>query len=159
MSIPCAATCAQVAVLQAVADPGTVRDHASSAAAIEIPVDYGGDAGPDLHEVAVACGLTPAEVCRRHAATEYIVCFLGFLPGFPYLGPLDPPLHLPRRRTPRPRVAPGSVAIAGDYTGVYPWASPGGWHLIGRTDERLFDLDAVPPARLTPGARVRFVAR
>ncbi len=103
---------------------------------------YGGSAGPDLEDVAAACGLTPEEVCRRHAAVEYIVCFVGFLPGFPYLGLLDPSLRLPRRHAPRARVAPGSVAIAGEYTGVYPWASPGGWHLIGHTDEPLFDLDA-----------------
>lgn len=125
----------------------------------EVPVDYGGDAGPDLDDVARACGLTPAEVCRRHAATEYVVCFVGFLPGFPYLGVLDPLLRLPRRPTPRPRVPPGAVAIAGEYTGIYPWASPGGWHVIGRTEVTLFDLAADPPARLAPGMRVRFVAR
>ena len=126
---------------------------------IDVPVVYGGDGGPDLAAVAAACGLTPEEVCRRHAAAEYIVCFVGFLPGFPYLGPLDPSLRVPRRETPRPRVPPGAVAVAGEYTGVYPWASPGGWHLIGRTDIALFDLDADPPARLLPGDRVRFVAR
>jgi KipI family sensor histidine kinase inhibitor len=126
---------------------------------VEIPVTYGGAAGPDLEHVATACGLAPDEVCRRHAASEYVVCFVGFLPGFPYLGLLDPALRLPRRRTPRPVVAPGSVAIAGEYTGVYPWASPGGWHLIGHTDERLFDVEATPPARLAPGTRVRFVER
>jgi KipI family sensor histidine kinase inhibitor len=125
---------------------------------VEIAVEYGGAAGPDLADVATACGLTPAEVCLRHAAAEYVVCFVGFLPGFPYLGLLDPSLRVPRRQTPRPRVPPGSVAIAGEYTGVYPWASPGGWHLIGRTDVALFDLDADPPARLAPGDRVRFVA-
>ncbi len=102
---------------------------------------------------------TPEEVCRRHAAVEYVVCFVGFLPGFPYLGPLDTRLRLPRRATPRPKVPPGSVAIAGEYSGIYPWASPGGWHIIGRTDMSLFDLDATPPARLAPGTRVRFVRR
>jgi KipI family sensor histidine kinase inhibitor len=130
--------------------------HRTHPAVVEIPVTYGGDDGPDLAEVADACGLSAAEVCERHAAAEYVVCFVGFLPGFPYLGLLDPALRVPRRRTPRPRVPAGSVAIAGEYTGVYPWASPGGWHLIGRTDVTLFDLDADPPARLAPGNRVRF---
>lgn len=124
---------------------------------VEVPVAYGGVAGPDLEHVALAAGLTPDEVCRRHAAREYVVCLVGFLPGFPYLGLLDPALRVPRRETPRPRVAPGSVAIAGEYTGIYPWASPGGWHVIGRTDVTLFDLAADPPARLAPGMRVRFV--
>lgn len=134
------------------ADPG-------AGALLEVPVRYGGAAGPDLAEVAANCGLTPEEVCGRHAAAEYVVCFLGFLPGFAYLGPLDGVLQLPRRATPRPRVPPGSVAIAGEYTGIYPWESPGGWHIIGRTDVSLFDLHAVPPARLLPGMRVRFGVR
>lgn len=135
------------------------RPDPSGRAVVEIAVEYGGEAGPDLADVATACDLTPAEVCRRHAATEYVVCFVGFLPGFPYLGLLDPSLRVPRRRTPRPRVPAGSVALAGEYTGVYPWASPGGWHLIGRTEVALFDLENDPPARLVPGDRVRFVAR
>lgn len=126
---------------------------------LEVPVVYGGEAGPDLVQVAGSCGLARDEVCRRHAAHEYVVCFVGFLPGFPYLGLLDATLHVPRRATPRPRVPPGSVALAGEYTGIYPWASPGGWHIIGRTEVSLFDLDEVPPARLAPGMRVRFVVR
>lgn len=131
----------------------------SLAPLLDIPVVYGGAAGPDLADVAARCGLTPEEVCRRHASVEYVVCFVGFLPGFPYLGVLDAALRVPRRATPRPRVPPGSVAIAGEYTGIYPWASPGGWHIVGSTDLSLFDLDAVPPARLSPGMRVRFVIR
>lgn len=130
----------------------------SSTRLVEIPVIYGGEEGPDLEAVAAVCGLTADEVCRRHAAREYVVCFVGFLPGFPYLGPLDPSLRVTRRATPRPRVPPGAVAIAGEYTGVYPWPSPGGWHLIGRTDVSLFDVSATPPARVLPGDRVRFVA-
>ncbi len=120
---------------------------------------YGGTVGCDLEDVAAACGLSVPDVCRRHAAADYTVCFVGFLPGFPYLGPLDPLLRLPRRRAPRTHVPPGAVAVAGEYTGVYPWASPGGWHLIGHTDVSLFDLDADPPALLAPGMRVRFVDR
>ena len=132
-------------------------DKRRQAAVVDIPVVYGGDAGPDLEDVARTCGLDPDEVCRRHAAVEYVVCFVGFLPGFAYLGLLDESLRLPRRVQPRPRVPRGSVAIAGEYTGIYPWASPGGWHLIGRTEITLFDLDEHPPARLEPGTRVRFV--
>lgn len=124
---------------------------------VEVPVTYGGASGPDLGDVARACGLTEADVVQRHAAGEYRVCFIGFLPGFPYLGPLDQTLRVPRRDAPRPTVPPGSVAIAGEYTGIYPWPSPGGWHLIGRTDITLFDLAANPPACLAPGDRVRFV--
>ena len=145
--------------LGASADTVVAGDDAPWSALTEIPVTYGGSAGPDLEDVAAACGLTPEEVCRRHTAVEYVVCFVGFLPGFPYLGLLDESLRLPRRHAPRARVAPGSVAIAGEYTGIYPWASPGGWHLIGHTDVSLFDLEATPPARLAPGGRVRFVAR
>jgi 5-oxoprolinase (ATP-hydrolysing) subunit B len=125
---------------------------------LEIPVTYGGEAGPDLEDVARASGLTTDEVCRRHAGREYLVCFVGFLPGFPYLGVLHPSLRLPRRDTPRPRVPSGSVAIAGEYTGIYPSASPGGWHVIGHTAITLFDLASEPPARLAPGMRVKFVA-
>ena len=131
----------------------------ASAQVIEVPVRYGGDDGPDLTSVAAACGLHADDVCARHAAAEYVVCFVGFLPGFPYMGPLEPALHLPRRRSPRPSVPAGSVAIAGGYTGIYPWSSPGGWHLIGRTGFKLFDLEAEAPAALLPGTRVRFVAR
>jgi KipI family sensor histidine kinase inhibitor len=132
-------------------------DPSDAGPVVDVPVAYGGDGAPDLPYVAQACGLHPEEVCDRHAAAEYVVCFVGFLPGFAYLGPLDPRLRLPRRATPRPNVSPGSVAIAGEYTGIYPWASPGGWHIIGRTGMPLFDPDATPPARLTPGTRVRFV--
>ena len=123
----------------------------------ELPVRYGGDDGPDLAAVAEEVGLSPAGVIELHAATTYEVLFLGFAPGFAYLGELAPPLVMPRLATPRPRVAAGSVAIAGPMTAVYPHASPGGWRLLGRTDSRLFDPDATPPARLRPGDRVRFV--
>lgn len=123
----------------------------------EIPMRYGGDAGPDLALVAASSGLSVADVCQRHCGRRYTVCFVGFLPGFPYLGPLDPALQLPRRTTPRVDVAPGSVALAGEYSGIYPWASPGGWHVIGRTDVALFDMASATPARLAPGDRVQFV--
>jgi KipI family sensor histidine kinase inhibitor len=122
---------------------------------VEIPVHYDGD---DLSEVAVAAGRSVDEVIARHSAGEYVSAFCGFAPGFAYLTGLDPALHLPRRATPRTRVPAGSVAIAAGYAAVYPSVSPGGWHLLGHTDTTLWDLDRVPPALLTPGTRVRFVA-
>lgn len=121
-----------------------------------IAVRYGGDDGPDLGAVADALGVTAADVVDMHAGTEVEVLFLGFAPGFAYLGMLPKGLELPRRATPRTRVAAGSVAIAGPMTAIYPHASPGGWHVLGRTDRRLFDPSASPPALLRPGDRVRF---
>ncbi|MDW8403880.1 5-oxoprolinase subunit PxpB, partial [Chloroflexus sp.] len=122
-----------------------------------IPVHYGGADGPDLAEVAAQAGLTPDEVIALHTATEQRVLMIGFAPGYPYLGWLPPALHLPRRATPRVAVPAGSVAIAAGMTGIYPSILPGGWHLIGRTEARLFDPAADPPALLQPGDRVRFV--
>ncbi len=120
---------------------------------IEIPVRYG---GPDLPEVAGRLNLPESEVIRLHAGTVYTVFMIGFLPGFPYLGPLPAALELPRRDTPRLRVPAGSVAIAGRQTGIYPQTSPGGWHLIGSTDFSLFDPGQRPPASLQTGMKVRF---
>ena len=125
--------------------------------AVELPVAYGGADGPDLADVAERTGLTETEVMRLHASVEYRVLAIGFVPGFAYLGVLPGALELPRRRSPRIRVPAGSVAIAGRQTAVYPFETPGGWHLIGRTEARLWDADAGPPARLAPGDRVRFV--
>ncbi len=124
---------------------------------VDIPVRYGGEYGPDLPEVADRLQLSEKEVIRLHSETVYTVFMIGFLPGFPYLGLLTRALELPRRDTPRLRVPAGSVAIAGQQTGIYPQASPGGWHLIGRTDVRLFDASQQPPALLQPGMKVRFV--
>jgi KipI family sensor histidine kinase inhibitor len=123
---------------------------------VVIPVEYGGDAGPDLEDVARRSGLTPAEVIARHAAATYEVLFLGFSPGFAYLGGLDPALHCPRLERPRPIVPAGSVGIAGGQTAVYPSATPGGWRLIGRTTLALFDPAARPMTRLDRGDEVRF---
>ncbi|AMP17250.1 5-oxoprolinase subunit PxpB [Collimonas pratensis] len=125
---------------------------------VDIPVVYGGDSGPDLEEVARHTGLSPAEIVKRHTAAEYIVYFIGFQPGFPYLGGLDPKLATPRRSEPRLLVPAGSVGIGGSQTGIYPAASPGGWQLIGRSELQLFDPGASPPTLLQPGDRVRFVA-
>lgn len=124
---------------------------------IELPVQYGGAEGPDIEAVARHAGLSVASLIERHAATEYTVYFLGFQPGFAYLGGLDPALATPRRKEPRVRVPAGSVGIGGEQTGVYPMSSPGGWQLIGRTSTVLFDPDRDPPSLLEPGDRVRFV--
>jgi inhibitor of KinA len=102
--------------------------------------------------------LTEDAVVRLHTGTVYTVYMIGFLPGFPYMGPLSPALVLPRRERPRIRVAAGSVAIAGVQTGIYPQSSPGGWHLIGHTDFVLFDPNANPLVPFEPGSQVRFVA-
>lgn len=118
-----------------------------------IPVVYD---GPDLSAAAARLGLSPDELKRRHAARVYRVRFLGFAPGFAYLGALDPTLALPRLSTPRLRVAAGSVAIAGDQTAIYPLDTPGGWHLIGRTPVRPFDIARDPPSLFVVGDEVRF---
>lgn len=125
---------------------------------LDIPVSYGGDAGPDLEEAAAELGIAPAQLVQRHAAGEYTVAMIGFAPGFPYLLGLDPALALPRLATPRTSVPAGSVGIGGAQTGIYPRESPGGWRLIGRTPLVLFDPAREPPVLLAPGDRVRFVA-
>jgi KipI family sensor histidine kinase inhibitor len=124
---------------------------------IRIPVAYGGEAGPDLPDVAAHTGLAPAEVVQRHSGAEYVVYLLGFLPGFAFLGGLPPELATPRRAEPRVAVPARSVAIGGAQTGVYPLVSPGGWRLIGRTPIELFDPLKAEPTLLRPGDRVRFV--
>jgi KipI family sensor histidine kinase inhibitor len=114
--------------------------------------------GEDLEEVARRTQLTREEVIRIHTAGDYRVFVIGFVPGFVYLGILDERLSLPRREAPRKRVPPGSVAIAERQTGVYPSATPGGWHLLGTTDETMFDANRDPPALLQVGDRVKFEA-
>lgn len=123
----------------------------------EVPVWYGGEAGPDLDDVARQRKLPPEEVVRRHVASAHVVYMLGFAPGFPFIGGLDPALQMPRRTTPRTSVPPGSVAIARDQTCIYPLDTPGGWNIIGRTPLRLFDAAAEPPCLLGPGDAIRFV--
>jgi len=120
-----------------------------------VPVVYD---GPDLDELGRAAGMSSTELARRHAGGDYRVAFLGFAPGFAYLTGLARELHAPRLRVPRSRVPAGSVAIGGQQTGIYPQALPGGWHLIGRTPMRLFDLAAASPSLLQPGDHVRFRA-
>src|SRR5262249_27926627 len=108
---------------------------------VEIPVCYGAEYGPDLEEVGRLCGITPAQVSELHAATVYRVYFLGFVPGFAYLGELPGALVTPRLASPRRKVPAGSVGIAGNQTGVYPFATPGGWRLLGRTPLAMFQAE------------------
>lgn len=119
-----------------------------------IPVRYDGD---DIELVARETGLSIDEIVEIHSAPVYRVFVIGFVPGFAYLGPLDHRLALPRRASPRTRVPAGSVAIAEAQTAVYPAETPGGWHLIGRTDVKMFDPGWPSPSLLTVGDRVRFV--
>ncbi len=141
---------------------GRLASHAGEGEALAgrlvvLPVRYGGQDGPDLAAVARHTGLSEAEVVARHAAVEYLVLFIGFMPGFPYLWGLDSALATPRLATPRRQVPAGSVGIGGDQTGVYPTVSPGGWRLIGRTPQTLYDPAVDPPTLLRAGDRVRFV--
>ncbi|AAX64637.1 5-oxoprolinase subunit PxpB [Salmonella enterica] len=124
---------------------------------VEIPVIYGGAGGPDLAAVARHSGLSEKQVVELHASVEYVVWFLGFQPGFPYLGNLPESLHMPRRAEPRLQVPAGSVGIGGAQTGIYPLSTPGGWQLIGLTPLKLFDPMREPPVLLRPGDSVRFV--
>jgi len=122
----------------------------------EIPTCYGGDFGPDLNEIARLHALTPAQVIQLHASVTYTVYFLGFVPGFAYLGELPEGLATPRLDSPRRSTPPGSVGIAGNQTGVYPFSTPGGWRLIGRTPIAMFRPDRKAMSFLAIGDRVRF---
>ena len=122
----------------------------------ELPACYEPAMAPDLLETAQALGLAPDAVVEHHSRTTFTVYMLGFMPGFPFMGDLPPALHRPRRTEPRVRVPAGSVSIALGLTAIYPWESPGGWHLIARCPVRLFDPSGPRPALLAPGDRVRF---
>jgi inhibitor of KinA len=122
----------------------------------KIPVCYDAGYGLDLEAVAAAQGLTPAEVIELHAGRTYSVYMIGFLPGFPFMGDVVPALRLPRLLEPRTRVPAGSVAIAGQQTAIYPWESPGGWNILGRSPLPLFDAHRPKPALLGPGDQVSF---
>ncbi|MFI5803866.1 5-oxoprolinase subunit PxpB [Streptomyces sp. NPDC051561] len=155
---------ARTVLLDGLDDPARFAEHlvgwevpplvADRREVIELPVRYD---GPDLRDVAQLWGVSEEEVVRLHSGTEFRVAFCGFAPGFGYLTGLPERYAVPRRATPRTAVPPGSVALAGPYTGVYPRSSPGGWQLIGATDAVLWDPARVPAALLTPGDRVRFV--
>jgi inhibitor of KinA len=124
---------------------------------VEIPVCYGGEYGPDLSDVAAMHGMTTPQAIELHRSARYLVYFLGFVPGFAYLGGLPEALVTPRLATPRRRVPAGSVGIAGSQTGVYPFATPGGWRLLGRTPMAMFRTDREALSLLSIGDRVRFV--
>jgi len=150
---PCSFTSLQARVL------ALWRDCEATAPAqrvVTIPVRYGGEAGPDLEDVARHCGLSPGEVIALHSQADYAVYCLGFQPGFAYLGGLDARLFTPRRDTPRLAIAAGSVAIGGSQTGVYPLSTPGGWHVIGHTSLPLFNPTSASGTLLQPGDTVRF---
>jgi KipI family sensor histidine kinase inhibitor len=157
---------ARTVLLDGVPDPGRAAEHirawsppppagTAEGRRVEIPTVFD---GADLDDVARFWGLARDEAVTRLVDTEFRVAFCGFAPGFGYLTGLPEDWSVPRLETPRTRVPAGSVGLAGPYAGVYPTASPGGWRLVGRTSVVLFDVDADPPALLTPGTRVRLVA-
>ncbi|OHV74523.1 allophanate hydrolase [Mesorhizobium sp. LCM 4576] len=121
-----------------------------------IPVHYGGSSGEDLAGWAAHCGLSLEETVNRHAAATYSVAAIGAMPGFPYLSGLDPRLTWPRRKNPRLKVAEGAVIIGGAQAGIMPMTAPSGWHIIGHTDVRLFDIEAQSPVLLRPGDKIQF---
>ncbi|BDX06827.1 5-oxoprolinase subunit B family protein [Planctobacterium marinum] len=125
---------------------------------LTLPVHYGGEFGPDLEWVAESCAMTVKEVIQAHQDAIFTVTAVGFSPGFGYLKGLPKPLRLARRAEPRIRVPAGTVAIAEQYSAIYPQDSPGGWHLIGRCDESLFDITLPKPALFEVGQNVRFIA-
>ena len=129
-------------------------EHAAAEVVLEVAYD-----GPDLAGTAATVGVSVDELVRLHVAGNYTVAFCGFAPGFGYLTGLDPSLRVARLAEPRTRVPAGAVGIAGEFTGVYPRSSPGGWRLLGHTDALLWDTSRTPPALLSPGTRVRFRPR
>ena len=130
-----------------------VDDPTAASEAVTIPVTYD---GADLDDVARLTGLSTAEVVAAHTEQTWTVAFGGFAPGFGYLVGTDTRLHVPRRDSPRTSVPAGAVGLAGEFSGIYPRSSPGGWQLIGRSDVTLWDSERTPPALLTPGTTVRF---
>jgi KipI family sensor histidine kinase inhibitor len=137
-------------------EAAAIRPMPRAAEVIRVPVCYGGELGPDLGDVARFAGLSEPEVVRRHAAVDYRVFMLGFCPGFAYMGVVDPRIAMPRLPAPRASVPPGSVAIAGVQTGIYPFETPGGWRLVGRTPLAPFALDRPEPFMFKAGDTVRF---
>ena len=148
------------ALEQAIEDEGRVVERVETLPPrdiVEIPAAYGGENGPDLQAVADISGLSADEVVGIHSSVTYRVYMLGFVPGFTYMGRVDPRIVAPRHRVPRERVEAGSIGIAGKQTGVYPIATPGGWQIVARTSVKMFDPDRQPASLLKPGDLVRFV--
>ncbi len=133
------------------------QERPSKERIVKIPVLYGGKQGPDLDYVAKYHNLSPEEVIHIHSSQDYLVYMLGFAPGFPFLGGVDRRVATPRKETPRQAIAPGSVGIAGEQTGIYPLETPGGWQIIGRTPRQLFLPEQSPPTLLQPGDKIRFI--
>jgi KipI family sensor histidine kinase inhibitor len=142
-----------ISALTSEADKHATSRDAPTTHVVDVTYD-----GADLHDVATLTGRPVEEVIARHAAPTYVVAFLGFSRGFPYLGGLDPAILVPRLATPRTSVPGGSVAMGAGYTGIYPASSPGGWRVLGRTSAQFFDEHADPPSRLVPGDLVQFRA-
>jgi KipI family sensor histidine kinase inhibitor len=156
---PLSCHCAEIEELVRKLANQPASESVAQGRSLELPVCYDPELGEDLEEVCKHTGLSRAELIAAHTAPEYIVYFLGFSPGFAYLGGLPPDLAVPRLPTPRRTVPAGSVAIGGEQTGVYPLTSPGGWRLIGRTPTRLFcQEDREHPMLLEPGDTIRFVS-
>lgn len=162
---PFAALSRQLRALLPDPEPEMLLDEVASIASItsrliEIPVCYGGEFGPDLEETAATCGMRADELIAMHQNPSEVqrVYMIGFAPGNPYIGRLDPALAIPRRASPRTSMPLGSVCIANRQSVVYPLAAPGGWNMIGRTPLRLFDIDRDEPCLLRPGDRIRFRA-
>jgi inhibitor of KinA len=147
---------AEQRLLSALRDAPAARE--SEAGAIDVPVCYGGDHGPDLDEVCKLLGMTREAFIKLHTGGDFSVDMLGFTPGFAFIGGFDAARDVPRRSQPRVRLEPGSIGVAGGRTGIYTLPGPGGWQIVGRTPMRLFDVGAEQPFRLRAGMRVRFVA-
>lgn len=153
---PCLADYAEVESTIRSYEPRAEKGQKPETRTVEIPVCYGGEFGPDLQEVALLRGVKPAQLIDLHCSTTYHAYFLGFSPGFAYLGNLPDQIATPRLATPRRHVPAGSVAIAGRQTAVYPMATPGGWRLLGRTPLRIFQPDRTPMGLIAIGDQVRF---
>ncbi|WP_332649941.1 5-oxoprolinase subunit PxpB [Lysinibacillus sp. 54212] len=134
------------------------KETVSESRIVEIPVVYGGEYGPDLEFVANYHNLTKEEIIKRHTESDCLVYLLGFAPGFAFMGGLDESIATPRKETPRLAIPAGSVGIAGKQTGAYPFQTPGGWQIIGRTPQPLFLPNEYPPTYLKAGDRIRFKA-
>ena len=156
---PLSLSCGEVRVLASQVLQGCEEKPQLALRVVEIPVVYGGEFGPDIGFVAEHSGLSVAEVVSLHSGVTYTVYMLGFSPGFAYLGGMPKAIATPRLETPRTLVPAGSVGIAGEQTGIYPIATPGGWRLIGRTTLELFDPERDPPTLMRAGDQVRFVPR
>ena len=144
-------------IIESTLDEGMTDTTNELVTVVEVPTVYGGEFGPDLSFVASHNHLSEAEVISIHGGTDYLVYMLGFIPGFTYLGGMDPRIATPRLSSPRTLIPAGSVGIAGEQTGTYPSDSPGGWQIIGRTPVTMYDMSKAQAALLNAGDYVRYV--